>query len=77
MEWFASQEPHSYSLYFDLNIWFRAWKVTTTFKKRAPGLWLFGEAVVEQKLECSLEFHNTDAIFGISYNLRKQPTRRC
>ena len=77
MEWFASQEPHSYSLYFDLNIWFRAWKVTTTFEKRVPGLWFFGEAVVEQKLEYSLEFHNTEAIFGISYNLRNQPTRRC
>ena len=26
-----------YSLYFDLNIWFRARKVTGTFEKRAPG----------------------------------------
>ena len=77
MEWFASQEPLSYSLYFDLNIWFRAWNVTMTFEKRAPGLRFFGEAVVEQKFECSVKFHNTDAIFGISYNLRKQPTPRC
>ena len=36
MELFASQEPRSYSLYFDLNIWFRARKVTGTFEKRAP-----------------------------------------
>ena len=38
MELFASQDPRSYSLYFDLNIWFRARKVTGTFEKRAPGL---------------------------------------
>ena len=37
MELFASQDPRSYSLYFDLNIWFRARKVTGTFEKRAPG----------------------------------------
>ena len=37
MEWFASQDPRSYSLYFDLNIWFRARKVTGTFEKRALG----------------------------------------
>ena len=37
MELFASQDPRSYSLYFDLNIWFRARKVTETFEKRAPG----------------------------------------
>ena len=37
MELFASQDPRSYSLYFDLNIWFRACKVTGTFEKRAPG----------------------------------------
>ena len=36
MEWFAGQDPRSYSLYFDLNIWFRARKVTGTFEKRAP-----------------------------------------
>ena len=36
MELFASQDPRSYSLYFDLNIWFRARKVTGTFEKRAP-----------------------------------------
>ena len=38
MEYFASQDPRSYSLYFDLNIWFRARKVTGTFEKRAPDL---------------------------------------
>ena len=38
MEQFVSQDPRSYSLYFDLNIWFRARKVTGTFEKRAPGL---------------------------------------
>ena len=36
MELFASQDPRSYSLYFDLNISFRARKVTGTFEKRAP-----------------------------------------
>ena len=35
MELVASQDPRSYSLYFDLNIWFRARKVTGTFEKRA------------------------------------------
>ena len=37
MELFASQNPRSYSLYSDLNILFRARKVTGTFEKRAPG----------------------------------------
>ena len=37
MESFASQDPRSYSSYFDLNIWFPAGKVTGTFDKRAPG----------------------------------------
>ena len=37
MELFASQDPRSFPLYFDLNIWFRARKVTGTFEKRAPG----------------------------------------
>ena len=32
----ASLDPRSYSLYFDLNTWFRARKVTGNFKKRAP-----------------------------------------
>ena len=41
MEKFASQDPRSYSLYFDLNIWFRARKVIGTFEKRAPGLDFF------------------------------------
>ena len=36
MEHFLSQDPHSYSLYFDLKIWFRARNVTETFEKRAP-----------------------------------------
>ena len=36
MEHFASQDPRSYSLYFDLNTWFRARKVTGNFKKGAP-----------------------------------------
>ena len=36
MEQCASQDPRSYSLYFDLNIWLRAWKVTGTFEKRVP-----------------------------------------
>ena len=38
MEYFASQDQRSYSLYFDLNIWFQAQKVTGTFEKRAPEL---------------------------------------
>ena len=37
MEQFDSQDPRSYSLYFDLKIWFRARNVTGTFEKRAPG----------------------------------------
>ena len=36
MELFASQNPRSYSLYFDLKIWFRARNVTWAFEKRAP-----------------------------------------
>ena len=36
MEYFASQDRCCYSLYFDLNIWFRARKVTGTFEKRTP-----------------------------------------
>ena len=35
MEQFVSQDQHSYSLYFDLKIWFWAWKVSGTFGKRA------------------------------------------
>ena len=41
MEKFASQDSRSYSLCFDLNIWFRARKVTGTFEKRVPGLQQF------------------------------------
>ena len=37
MKNFASQDPRSYSLYFDLNICFRARKVIGTLEKRAPG----------------------------------------
>ena len=33
----SSLDPRSYSLYFDLNIWFQARKVTGTFEKWAPG----------------------------------------
>ena len=44
MEQFASQDRRSYSLYFDLNIWFRARKVTGTFEQRAPGPLLQGVA---------------------------------
>ena len=76
MVWFASQEPHSYSLYFDLNI-FGPEKLPRLSRNGLLGYEFLGEAVVEQKLEYSLEFHNTEAIFGISYNLRNQPTRRC
>ena len=36
MEESASKDPRSYSLYFDLNIWSRAPKVTGTSEKRAP-----------------------------------------
>ena len=36
MEYFASQDRRSYSLYLDLNTWFRARKVTGNFEKRAP-----------------------------------------
>ena len=37
MEQLTSQDPRSYSLYFDLKIWFPAQIVTGTFEKRAPG----------------------------------------
>ena len=47
MELFASQNPRSYSLYFDLKTWFRARNVTGAFEKRAPGwLWLDREQSV-------------------------------
>ena len=39
MEYFASQDPRSYSFYFDLNIWFRAWKVIGILEKRAAYSW--------------------------------------
>ena len=38
MEHFASQDLGSYSLYFGLNISFRARKVTRRFEKQASGL---------------------------------------
>ena len=37
MDDFASQDPHSYSFYFNLNIWFRARQVIGALEKRAPG----------------------------------------
>ena len=37
MEYFATQDPRSYSFYFDLKICFRARKVIGTLEKRAPG----------------------------------------
>ena len=37
MEYLASQDPRSYSFYFDLNIWFRAQKVIGISDKLAPG----------------------------------------
>ena len=37
MEYFASQDPRSYSFYFDLTFWFRAQKVIGTLDKLAPG----------------------------------------
>ena len=36
MEYFASQDPRSYSFYLDLNIWFRVWEVIGILEKRAP-----------------------------------------
>ena len=55
MELFSSQDPRSYSLFFDLNIWFRARKVTGTFEKRAPG---FNDAcpIFEIKLKWQEKF---------------------
>ena len=32
----ASQDPHSYSLYFDLNIWFRGPKSYRDFRETGP-----------------------------------------
>ena len=58
MELFASQDPRSYSLYFDLNIWFRARKVTGTFEKRAPALGVhFSEVCIKRDLTVTA-FHN-------------------
>ena len=37
MEQFVSQDPRSYSLYFDVKIRFLARNVTGTFEKRVPG----------------------------------------
>ena len=37
MELFANQNRRSYSLYFDLKIWFRARNLAGAFEKRAPG----------------------------------------
>ena len=51
MEYFVSQDPRSYSLYFDLNIWFRARKVTGTFEKRAPDLNTFPPIYVLESLQ--------------------------
>ena len=36
MELFASQDPRSYSLYFEMKIWFRARKFNGTFEKQVP-----------------------------------------
>ena len=36
MEQFVSRDPLSYSLYFDLKIWFRVRNLSGTFEKRAP-----------------------------------------
>ena len=36
MDYFASQDPRSYSFYFDLNISFLARKVIGTLEKRVP-----------------------------------------
>ena len=36
MEYFASQEPRSYSFYFDLNIWFRGPKSYRDFRETGP-----------------------------------------
>ena len=37
MEYFASQDPRSYSFHFDLNIWFRAQKSYRDFQETGPG----------------------------------------
>ena len=36
MDWFVATDLLFYCLDFDLNIWFRVWKVTATFKRWAP-----------------------------------------
>ena len=36
MEYFASQDPRSYSFYFDSNIWFRAQKSYRDFQETGP-----------------------------------------
>ena len=57
MESFASQDPRFHSLYFDLNILFRARKVAGTFEKRAPGLLTVADPetyVVETRIQTSI-----------------------
>ena len=46
MESFASQGQRSYSLYFYLNIWFQARKVTGTFEKRAPDVYFLLNPII-------------------------------
>ena len=69
MEQFAGQDPRSYSFYFDLNIWFRAHKVTGTFEKRAPGPSLANRKLKQrcqrQLQKRCLKLHRT---YSISFN---------
>ena len=74
MEHFASQDLGSYSLYFGLNIWFRARKVTGRFEKQASGLNLRPwEPLTPQKLGI-LKPSNTALYLWISLK-RKQSKR--
>ena len=56
MEYFACKDPRSYSLYFDLNIWFRARKVIGTLQKRAPDMLTPGSESTVQGWQKSLNF---------------------
>ena len=68
MEYFAGQDPRSYSLYFDLNTWFRARKVTETFEKRVPGI-IFQCNYITTMLEPLPRMCSSDAVWCVFWPL--------
>ena len=65
----ASQDPRSYSLYFDLKIRFRARKVTGTFEKQAPGRSVFYTDILYSADLSNLRVCGICPIFGELINL--------